>query len=733
MPSSGSKTMEAVDPAFFEPLTDLPVEESFAGGETGSQAGGGHPSAAAAARSAAASKGTMESDEDLLAHGALLEMGAQQPAPGTGEARPDSAIVPTLMGSAELLDPEVLLGASEVGGPARVDGTNGPVTSVRAQASLGDAAAGSGVAAGGAAGTGVPGGALSSASPALAAGAGGASSAARASAAGPGSPAAGPGSAAVDITKAASSSAVRSGAKAPVKAVPGTPGAAKGGSGATNVAAPSARAPGNTVAAVSSAKDASSVGAGAAPNRPGATNSSSAAASTGISRPVGVSMSGASPSRVSAAAGAAARSTATADSATTGSRKVSRPVGVAASTPAPAAAKPPVSEPVASAAVPTVPNGFAGVPSANPFQEQLPDLPLELMDDPLAVAAPPPGMSVPSTVPAAAVAIPAPSATPGLDPTVSTGSMIPPLLSSSVVPGATPAASLSQPTATVAAAAPAAPMPIPATPTALVMPTTTSSSTAAATSQSAAASPPASNAAGAIPTPAMDRDFIARNQIVERYLSGRLPLKGATDFERFCKDNPQLLDDLGLPERVNAGLRLLEASGKPEPWQEKPQRAWTKPQFVLGLAAVVVLLGIGLAVVVNDSATKSLKLAKLQKQAAERPLDPATTTRTIRLVPSHEAASNTPAVIIGGGAAELVDLKIDETRSAYKTFRITIDRIDQGRVAVLHNLVKDSNGHLRIALNSSALGTGNYQLTIEGLSWRGDPEPDSWVTIGIQR
>ena len=33
----------------------------------------------------------------------------------------------------------------------------------------------------------------------------------------------------------------------------------------------------------------------------------------------------------------------------------------------------------------------------------------------------------------------------------------------------------------------------------------------------------------------------------------------------------------------------------------------------------------------------------------------------------------------------------------------------------------------------SALGPGNYQLTIEGLSWRGDPEPDSWVTIGIQR
>lgn len=231
----------------------------------------------------------------------------------------------------------------------------------------------------------------------------------------------------------------------------------------------------------------------------------------------------------------------------------------------------------------------------------------------------------------------------------------------------------------------------------------------------------------------MDRDFIARNQIVERYLSGRLPLKGATDFERFCKDNPKLLDELGLPERVNAGLRLLEASGKPEPWQEKPQPFWAKPQLALGLAAAVVILGVSLGIVAGSNSAKSQKIAKLERQASERPLDPATSTRSVRLVPSHEGASNTPAIVIGGGPAELVDLKIDESRSAYKTFRITIDRIDQGRVAVLHNLVKDSNGHLRVALNSTALGPGNYQLTIEGVSWRGDPEPDSWITIGIQR
>ena len=30
----------------------------------------------------------------------------------------------------------------------------------------------------------------------------------------------------------------------------------------------------------------------------------------------------------------------------------------------------------------------------------------------------------------------------------------------------------------------------------------------------------------------MDREFIEKNQIVERYLTGKLPPRGVTDFER---------------------------------------------------------------------------------------------------------------------------------------------------------------------------------------------------------
>ncbi len=279
-----------------------------------------------------------------------------------------------------------------------------------------------------------------------------------------------------------------------------------------------------------------------------------------------------------------------------------------------------------------------------------------------------------------------------------------------------------------AAAAPAAK---PKTPSAAAAPATKAAAPAAkpVAAKPAPSAEPAPTAAAAT----MDRDYIARNQIVERYLSGRLPLKGATDFEQFVAKHPDILDEIGLPERVNAGLRLLEASGKPEPWQEPARPAWQKPQVTVALAVLVALLGVALLVLTGATSSKNHRIAQLQKQVADQPLDPATSTREIRVLPSREGASNSPAITIGGGGAQLADFKIDESRSPYHVFRVTIDRIDQGRVGIISNIEKDSNGHLRIALNSTALGPGNYQLTIEGLNWRGDPEPDSWVTIGIAR
>ena len=231
---------------------------------------------------------------------------------------------------------------------------------------------------------------------------------------------------------------------------------------------------------------------------------------------------------------------------------------------------------------------------------------------------------------------------------------------------------------------------------------------------------------------AMDREFIERNQIVERYLAGRLPLKGAQDFEQFCRLNPDLLDGLGLSGRVHQGLRLLEAGGIALPWEPEPPAWWAKLPIFIGLAAAAVAFGI-LALVIDGHLTqRTHALAAMQQRVLDQPLEPATSTGQFPIVPSRTAPSRNPVVVIGGAQTQMAEFKIDMSWSKYTAYRVSIDRIDQGRVAVLHNQLRDSNGLVRLALNSSALGPGDYQITLEGLTMYGDIIPQAWTTIGIR-
>lgn len=237
----------------------------------------------------------------------------------------------------------------------------------------------------------------------------------------------------------------------------------------------------------------------------------------------------------------------------------------------------------------------------------------------------------------------------------------------------------------------------------------------------------------AIPsTAAMDRDFIARNHIVERYLAGKLPLKGAQDFERFCRDNPELLDELRLTERVHAGLRLLDAGGVALPWEEKPRQFWERLPVFIAVAVVAVALAILALVQLSRLNTRDAQIASLQTAVATRPLEAPTSTQSVLLTPNRTAPSRNNAATMGG-TAKIADLKIDMSWSRHTAFRVTVDRLDQGRAMVLHNLLRDSNGHLRVAVNTSALGPGSYQFAIEGVTLQGNTVPQAWVTVGINR
>lgn len=229
----------------------------------------------------------------------------------------------------------------------------------------------------------------------------------------------------------------------------------------------------------------------------------------------------------------------------------------------------------------------------------------------------------------------------------------------------------------------------------------------------------------------MDREFIEKNQIVERYLTGKLPPKGATDFERVCRSDPRLVEELRLADRVHAAIRLLEASGQPEPWAERPRAFWEKAPFIGATTALAVVFMIATIVLFVQLRAAAARIGELEAAVIERPIDPSSRGRTVTVIPSRAGPVRRGLLTTGAEGAEFLEMRIDVSWADTPTFRVTIERLGQGRVLRLDNLLRDSNGHLRIALNSSALGPGTYTLAIDGVNWRGQASPAAWAAFDV--
>ena len=242
---------------------------------------------------------------------------------------------------------------------------------------------------------------------------------------------------------------------------------------------------------------------------------------------------------------------------------------------------------------------------------------------------------------------------------------------------------------------------------------------------------PAAAAAPGTPAPVMDREFIIKNQIVERYLAGRLPPKGVTDFERLIRSRPELIEELGLPDRVNAGLRLLDAAGIAEPWSEKPKKFWEKPAFTMGAAGLAVVALIGCLVLGMQVSSRDATIAKQKAENMERAIAPSTGKRTIIVGVARNGPPVQATLSINYG--QFAEMKVDVSWSRYTSFKVSIDRVNQGRVAVLDGIEKDSNGHLRISLNAGAFGPGDYMVAVEGLTMRRESVPIGWFRITVAR
>jgi hypothetical protein len=232
--------------------------------------------------------------------------------------------------------------------------------------------------------------------------------------------------------------------------------------------------------------------------------------------------------------------------------------------------------------------------------------------------------------------------------------------------------------------------------------------------------------------PRFDRQFIEDHKLVERYLENKLPFKGARQLEDWCRAHPEFLNELKLSERAQTSLKLLEASGRSVDLRESPPPWWKTIYMPIGLGVVAFLSLIAFWVVLGKYVLLRGELADTRTLMNQGSLVQPASSREIRVTPDRAAGINRARIVVSPSAPQLMDLHIDlNYANNLEQFRMFVDKQDQGRALILNNLLKDSNGELRMTLNSTGLAAGIYNARIEALPYRGTPIPVGWLILEV--
>ena len=233
--------------------------------------------------------------------------------------------------------------------------------------------------------------------------------------------------------------------------------------------------------------------------------------------------------------------------------------------------------------------------------------------------------------------------------------------------------------------------------------------------------------------PRFDRKFIEDHRLIERYLENKLPFKGARDLENWCRANPEYLDELKLSERAQTSLKLLEASGQSVDLSEARPPWWKTIYFLIGLGVVTALSLIAFWVVLGKYVLLRGELEDTRTLMNQGPLVQPATSRELRVSPDRVPGIGRARIVVNRAAPLLMDVHIDlGYTDKLEQFRLFVDKQDQGRALILNDLLKDSNGELRMTLNSTGLSVGIYNVRIEALPFRGSPIPIGWLILDVR-
>ena len=184
---------------------------------------------------------------------------------------------------------------------------------------------------------------------------------------------------------------------------------------------------------------------------------------------------------------------------------------------------------------------------------------------------------------------------------------------------------------------------------------------------------------------------------------------------------------------VQEDLPLPPPPGPPLPAPEIELAWWQKPAAAAAIALLAVLACVVAAVAQVSAHRDRARASALETRVKTLTLRAASSPRALRIAPNPRSWSAEPdATIAWPEPPELLDLYLPIGYAQFPTFAVTIDKVDQGRMMILQRVMPDSNREIRLSLNSSAFGRGEYRIRIEGYTWRGARVDAGWVRLVVR-
>lgn len=222
----------------------------------------------------------------------------------------------------------------------------------------------------------------------------------------------------------------------------------------------------------------------------------------------------------------------------------------------------------------------------------------------------------------------------------------------------------------------------------------------------------------------MDHSYIEGAGLIDRYVTGRLPVEERVAFEEHFLDCPECLDHLEIARSFMEGVKITAAEAVERPGVAKPSLGalfgtWfgARPSWrMLGLAAAACLfvLAVPIAVLVQQLERARSELG-LMKIAANRQAGPAVF--VLNEVRGLDTAQTGPAnrITIPKSPRWIV-FAMERDFSQYRTYRVALQSRDGKTVWQQDNIAASSPDALGVSLPSTILSAGDYTVSLAALT-----------------